>query len=360
MGVPTTIIGGLSSSVVFLCLVSLLLALWSSRVSLMLHPRTVIIGSGLSGLACAKQLAAALPASEVLLCDKGRKVGGRLSTVSLGDSGLWDKGAQFFTVRSPEFAAETSAWPSKRVWCRGFVGATDGHERYIGARGMRSLAEDLAASLPYTIEQSTKVTLVRREAGESGFVVEFESGKVLRGVRNVVLTAPVIQSLDLLDKSVDHDGLDSLRSIRYDKTITVLLKLNAEPNIPEPGGWQRPQNGVHFIGRSKAKHMDERECITVHFDPAFSDAHFDKTKDEIKELALKDLEGIIDASTVDKWDVHRWRYAIPSVMHPERHVECAFDDGSSLFFCGDAFKQIAVEGSFLSGMSVGRKIVAKI
>ena len=63
---------------------------------------------------------------DVLVVDKGRQVGGRLSTVTLGGTGVWDKGAPFFTVRSDEFKRETEAWP-KRVWCNGFVGHPDGH-----------------------------------------------------------------------------------------------------------------------------------------------------------------------------------------------------------------------------------------
>ena len=65
-----------------------------------------IIGAGIAGLACARQLQAA--GRMVQLFDKGRRPGGRVATRRL-DGGLefdrveFDHGAQYFTVRHAEF-----------------------------------------------------------------------------------------------------------------------------------------------------------------------------------------------------------------------------------------------------------------
>ena len=67
----------------------------------------VVIGAGLSGLMAAKSLQ--VQGHKVLVVDKGRSVGGRLATRRIGTATL-DHGAQFFTVRSEEFAKHVDAW----------------------------------------------------------------------------------------------------------------------------------------------------------------------------------------------------------------------------------------------------------
>lgn len=57
----------------------------------------------------------------------------------------------------------------------------------------------------------------------------------------------------------------------------------------------------------------------------------------------------------DAWileeQVKRWRYAAPTVLHPERllHVEAH----APLYIGGDAFKEPRVEGAALSGLAIG-------
>ena len=61
-----------------------------------------IIGSGISGLACARQLAKA--GVSVVVFDKGRDVGGRFATRRAGDL-QFDHGAPFFRAQRKDFSA---------------------------------------------------------------------------------------------------------------------------------------------------------------------------------------------------------------------------------------------------------------
>jgi len=66
--------------------------------------RVAIIGGGLSGLSCATTLIAA--GVDVRVFDKNSFLGGRIGTKSLEHDGskfIFDHGAQYFTIRSPEF-----------------------------------------------------------------------------------------------------------------------------------------------------------------------------------------------------------------------------------------------------------------
>ena len=86
-----------------------------------------IIGAGMAGLACAEALVRAGHA--IVLFDKGRRPGGRMSTRSLETSaGVagFDYGAQYMNARDPAFRARIALWASGG---RGRLGRHAGHER---------------------------------------------------------------------------------------------------------------------------------------------------------------------------------------------------------------------------------------
>ena len=108
--------------------------------------RVVVIGAGLAGLIAAQQLRNS--GHDVVVLDKGKSPGGRLATRRIGDATL-DHGAQFFTVREPEFEHHVQQWIQAgviREWCKGFS-KQDGHPRYIGAHGMNGIAKHLAQGI---------------------------------------------------------------------------------------------------------------------------------------------------------------------------------------------------------------------
>src|SRR5919106_245228 len=112
----------------------------------------VIVGAGLSGLAAARALQDA--GVRVTILEKEEKVGGRMRTDRIGE-GVFDHGAQFFTVRGERFGEMVEGWLSASVaeeWTRGFADASgvkneDGYPRYKGVRGMTAIAEHLARGL---------------------------------------------------------------------------------------------------------------------------------------------------------------------------------------------------------------------
>src|SRR5918993_1998647 len=112
----------------------------------------VIVGAGLSGLVAAQALQDA--GMRVTILEKEEKVGGRMRTDRL-EEGVFDHGAQFFTVRGEHFGVMVEDWLSAGVaeeWTRGFANASgekneDGYPRYKGVRGMTAIAEHLARGL---------------------------------------------------------------------------------------------------------------------------------------------------------------------------------------------------------------------
>ena len=122
-----------------------------------------VIGGGISGIACATALADAGLTVDVL--DRGHRLGGRLATQTLRDTGtaydgrVVDVGASYFTVDDARFGSVVGDWIDRgivRPWTdtfhiadgSGLLGTKSGPVRYAAPRGLRSLVEDLASVLP--------------------------------------------------------------------------------------------------------------------------------------------------------------------------------------------------------------------
>jgi predicted NAD/FAD-dependent oxidoreductase len=155
---------------------------------------------------------------------------------------------------------------------------------------------------------------------------------------------------------LQHNDFESLKKVRYDKTISVQLLLNRPSKIPAPGGWQKPCENVHFICSNRQKGIAVEEAITVHMDPNFSDKYFEmKDEEELKKLVYQNVEKFLDIDSVISFDVFRWRYAVPTVEYGAKYLHCKFGESKSISFCGDSFGW-RIEGAFLSGFHLGKHL----
>ncbi|MBM4376392.1 MAG: FAD-dependent oxidoreductase [Deltaproteobacteria bacterium] len=142
-----------------------------------MSPRVIIVGAGVAGLACARALEEG--GVEVTLLDKGRAVGGRITT-RRRDGHAFDLGAQYLTGRDPRFTARVHALQRRGVVARwdGRVAAFEGTsrapretepvERLVGVPGMNALPLALAEGLD--VRSSHRVE--RIEADGSRFQLE--------------------------------------------------------------------------------------------------------------------------------------------------------------------------------------------
>ncbi|HSO35194.1 MAG TPA: FAD-dependent oxidoreductase, partial [Labilithrix sp.] len=137
----------------------------------MTHHRIIVVGAGLSGLACARTLAD--HGLEVLVLDKGRAPGGRASTRHEPGQRAFDHGAQFFTARGEWLVRNVAAWAREGVVARwsprtspaagGRSGPRDGETWWVGTPGMGSLAQHLARGLD--VRTSSTVTSLAHRPG---------------------------------------------------------------------------------------------------------------------------------------------------------------------------------------------------
>ena len=305
----------------------------------------LIVGGGITGLIIATILQRNNIKATVL--DKGRGIGGRLATRRIQE-GVFDYGAQYFSVKNSQFQTWVDEWLQAGViteWCGGFTPEEKQKPRYRGMVSNRDIAKHLAGDLD--VHTSTKVTKLNYR--DSQWSVETEAGNNFAGDM-LVMTSPVPQTLVLLENSsitIPSDIKTALEQITYYKCIAILALLSKPSNIPSPGGIPLENESLVWIGDNYQKGISPRYSLTLHASPQFSETHWDKDNETVANLLFKAASAWLDDS-VTEYQVHRWRYSLPNTFYPQPY--CALPE-LPLVMAGDAFVAPKIEGAVLSAMA---------
>lgn len=327
---------------------------------------TIVVGAGISGLMAAREITRA--GYTVLVMDKGRGPGGRMSTRRT-ETATFDHGAQYFTVRTPGFERVVQGWVGAgdaSEWTRGFQGRPGGHPRYRGTPGMSAIPKSVARGLDVACSQ--KVVRVTAEGG--AWKVEAESGRE-DYARSLVLTPPVPQVLALLDDS--GTGLPpgvraSLERVEYAPCFTLMVELDGLAELPPHGGLMvDPPSPVAWIADNARKGVpgpggtpQERSALTVNAGPGYSLRHRDDDREKVAGQLLDAVRPVLGTCTVVRTQVHRWLYALPTTL---AELDEPFAVGCAdppLVVAGDALCAPRVEGAVNSGLAAGRYIVGRM
>lgn len=308
-----------------------------------------VVGAGISGLLLARDLQAR--GAEVVVLEKSRGVGGRLATKRVGPA-IFDQGAQFFTARDERFSGIVADWRAQ-----GLAASWPGGDpaRVIGTAGMTAMPKALAAGLD--IQREHRVTRAVRHDCEC-WEIEIENHGVIRAER-LVLTAPVPQSLALLDAGVLPPALaESLNQLTYHPCLALLCALNGPSAVPlegiAPGG-----GAIRWIADNTRKGISPGAtgALTVHTTPAFAAEHYARNGDEVAALLEAELAPWLGESGVVTTTLHRWKFSEPRATHPEPYV---WLPELALGFCGDAFGGPRVEGAAVSGLKLAACMAAAL
>lgn len=318
----------------------------------------VVIGAGISGVACARELAAAgVPAR---LIDRGRRIGGRMGSKRLAERAT-DLGASYFTVSDPAFEAVVADWERRglaRAWTDTFTVLTAGEEPRSksgpmrwGAQGaLRSLVEDLAEG--FEVEQSAVEVVDRDAAGH--LVVD---GVVAAAV---VLAMPDAQALRLLGPGVlgDVGVLD-----RESEPVIALAAWwpertwdRLEPNGQFHGAFVNGDDALDWIADDGRRRGDDAPVLVAHSTAELAARY-------LEEPALAGppmVEALCRLMGLDPPQgshVHRWSLARPIGEREERFRLSE----SGIGLCGDGWgPSPKVETAWLSGRDLGRSLAERL
>ena len=311
----------------------------------------MVVGAGISGVACARELdAAGLP---VLVWDRGRRVGGRLGCRVVSNRPV-DIGASYFTVSHPAFAEVVRSWTERglaRPWTDTFaVGGPDGLRststgplRYAALRGLRTLVEDLAVGL--YVERSVEVETV-------------EPGPRVNGVpaRAVVLAMPDPQAADLLGEGLEEEDA-ALTGRDWSPTLTLYARWDSRDWPEADGVFVQDSAVLEFIADDGRRRGDGAPVLVAHSTPAFAAAHLDRPRAGLAPL-LAELHAVLGFTGEPRWAaVQRWSLARPLAPHEE-----PFHLGSGCIgVCGDGWGgRPRVEAAYLSGRALGAALAERL
>ncbi|WP_439124654.1 NAD(P)/FAD-dependent oxidoreductase [Marivita sp.] len=300
-----------------------------------------IIGSGITGLACARRLTDAGLMPKVF--DKGRGIGGRLAT-RRADGGLqFDHGAQMIPQNLPAFGdvleqAEAAGFVTK--WAH-----SDGSLRHVGIPGMTGFAKFLGQDLD--MHQATEIKSLTQDVDGWGIYAEQSVGRFDR----VVCTAPSPQTAKL----AGHALTQSLDTVSYDPSLTLMVALNCD--LDAPATQTNPTDAFAWVAHDSAKPgRSSHNCWVVQASAEWSNVHLELTKDQIATLMLDLFLTHFGLSPTDvvHASAHRWRYAF--VTKPLGQPFVTSPD-NSLYAGGDWCLGPRIEHAWQSGTAIADDIL---
>jgi len=336
-----------------------------SRDRVTTSTRCVIVGAGMAGLSCAGELQR--QGVDCIVLEQDAISGGRLQTSSSGDAGQqlrFDTGAQYVTCHDARFAELVREWKKAgllQVWSDGFLVGDGSHfrdenERLFAPGGFGRLASFLAQELDIRFGQEVE----RLEALNGKWMVSSVSGDSFHA-EAVVLTAPVPQSLALLESSghpIPDWADDALKQIEYEPCLALQLQLDGPSRLPPPGGMWGLGEPIYWMADNYIKGISDRSgAVTIHAGPGFSRRQWSAADQVVASELLAAARPWLDRDVAD-FHIVRWRYSKPTRTY---HEAClAIDSDAPLLFAGDAFAGPRVEGAALSGLAAADWTLASL
>ena len=283
------------------------------------RPLTVaVVGAGVAGAAAARALKDAGHA--VVLFDKGRGPGGRLSTRREGEA-RFDHGAPYFTVRDERFARWARAWWQERVvtdWTPvslspiGGEGGGEGKKpspRLIGMPGNSALVSRLHHDLD--VRFSVQVGELARDAER--WRLKDTAGASLGEYDVTVVALPAPQAAALVDPT-SFALASRLREVPFEACWAVLLGFDAATGVE----WDLQDDGVGPLARlwRDSSKPDRRvdgggERWVLHASPEWSARHLEASAEDVTAMLL---DAFFSATGAPRQapsfsTAHRWRFA---------------------------------------------------
>jgi predicted NAD/FAD-dependent oxidoreductase len=317
----------------------------------------LIVGAGISGLSAATALQER--GASVLVLEKSRGLGGRAAT-RRWDNLPVDHGAQFFTVRTPEFGEQVRSWLAEGVcheWTRGFHRydghqihgpAGDHHPRYVCRAGMSSLGKSLVSRHGLRVETQAKIESIEVAAGV--WALASDDGRAWKS-RGLIMTAPPAQAAVLLEASSPATAALA-RSQPFLPCLAVAVRL---PKIDLPWrGVQCDDTTISWVSNDTSKRPDMHggyTVVVIHAHPDFSARHYDQSPNDVVPKIIRHASAItgIEFFGADFF-FHRWRYALPLNEGLSSGV-FSTKDSAPLVLAGDTWVGGKIEGAWCSGIA---------
>ncbi|TVQ54277.1 MAG: FAD-dependent oxidoreductase [Phycisphaerales bacterium] len=332
--------------------------------------RAIVVGAGVAGSVCGRDLAAA--GWSVTLLDKARGPGGRASSRRI-EPHRFDHGAQYFTVRSESFQRGVDSMASRgtvKLWRPRTAHINSSgisiddvddepsnrHPRWVACPGMNDLVRDLQHGLDINFQHHVE----RIERAADGWEVTCADAARTASAPNLVLAIPAPQATALLtDQPEIRCRLEAVRMqpcwavmIAYDRTLDV------------PFDAARVEAGpLRWVARQSSRpDRSPLESWVLHASPEWSRDHLEAESKIIAEDLQREFERILQVAGLEGTvspvlcTAHRWRYALVDQPLGAPYLWCA---ASRIGLCGDWCLGPRIEAAYESGRELAQCLLRR-
>ena len=303
----------------------------------------MIIGAGISGLAAAS--AAHKTGQHVVVIDKGRRIGGRLST-RRADGFTFNHGAQFVTAKGDAFSAVLHAAETAGALARWQI--ADDKTAFAGSPTMRDLPVFMGQGLD--IRQDMEIASIMPHpltgTNNNGLCLTDKNGTNLL-TRKLIVTAPAPQTARLL-RDIEPAMAALADTALYAPCWTAMYGFDAMPIMPTLPIRNR-DCAIGWAGLEQTRpHADQHyPAITIQASADWSQHWIEASKDEVIAALFDTLasETGVELPRPVMSAAHRWLYA--KVIRP-----ATIDTSIAPHGITNAGRSIAIAGDWLGGARV--------
>ncbi len=306
-----------------------------------------IVGAGLAGLSAGTELAKA--GHTVTMFDKGRGPGGRMATrraqTDAGEA-QFDHGAQYFTVRDAQFAAQVEQWAAAghaALWPAAGDGA------WVGTPAMNAPIKALATHLD--VQWNARVEAIERD--QNGWILQCEQSGSAR-FDALILALPAEQAAEMLTP-IDAN-LATLAAGTLSAPCWTVMAAFGSPVAHDADVLLADGGPIGWAARNSAKPgRHGPEAWVIQATPQWSTGHLE----DVPGSVVSDLIAAFAARTAAlpvplSVTAHRWRYA----RSGSAGGALRWDAPRKLGLCGDWLLGPRVEAAWLSGHALAHAICA--
>lgn len=316
----------------------------------------LIVGAGMAGMSVALHLKKA--GRDIMVIDKGRGTGGRISARRYGDASF-DHGAQYVTARSAAFqdwldelekAGRAGRWNP--------VGKPHGSDWWVGVPRMSQLVKHPELD-DITLRTSMKLQRMGGEAGAwTAQAEDLASGNLqdLGPFEAVILTVPAEQLQDLLPVDTNQKFLD-VAGPRAAPCWALMVDF-AKPVATDKDILRDASPAIGWAAREASKPgRPTGQRWLVQASPGWSRDHLEFGKEDIIARLLAAFSECLGGRLPEHHhvDVHRWRYARVDQALGQPFVA---DESQTFFAAGDWCLGPRVEAAFESGLAAAEAMLS--